>query len=43
MLGRNAGFTIAAALALMIGIGVNTGAFTAYKAFFDGLSMLAIP
>src|SRR5882757_1989407 len=34
MLRRNAGFTIAAVLALAIGIGVNTAAFTAYKAFF---------
>ena len=34
MLWRNAGFTIAAVLALAIGIGVNTAAFTAYKAFF---------
>jgi len=31
---RNTGFTIAAVLALAIGIGVNTAAFTAYKAFF---------
>jgi predicted permease len=31
---RNAGFTAAAVLALAIGIGVNTAAFTAYKAFF---------
>ena len=34
MLWRNAGFTIAAVLALAIGIGVNTAAFTAYKSFF---------
>ena len=34
MLWRNAGFTMAAVLALAIGIGVNTAAFTAYKAFF---------
>jgi putative ABC transport system permease protein len=34
MLCRNVGFTIAAVLALAIGIGVNTAAFTAYKAFF---------
>jgi predicted permease len=34
MLSRNPGFTIAAVLALAIGIGVNTAAFTAYKAFF---------
>jgi predicted permease len=34
MLWRNAGFTITAVLALAIGIGVNTAAFTAYKAFF---------
>ncbi len=35
MLLRNAGFTAAAVLALAIGIGVNTAAFTAYKAFFE--------
>jgi predicted permease len=35
MLLRNMGFTIAAVLALAIGIGVNTAAFTAYKAFFE--------
>ncbi|MGA2050775.1 MAG: ABC transporter permease [Terracidiphilus sp.] len=35
MLARNAGFTTAAVLALAIGIGVNTAAFTAYKAFFE--------
>jgi ABC-type antimicrobial peptide transport system permease subunit len=34
MLSRNPGFTIAAVLALAIGIGANTAAFTAYKAFF---------
>lgn len=34
MLWRNAGFTLAAVLALGIGIGVNTAALTAYKAFF---------
>jgi predicted permease len=34
MLRRNIGFTVAAVLALAIGIGVNTAAFTAYKAFF---------
>jgi predicted permease len=35
ILWRNVGFTIAAVLALAIGIGVNTAAFTAYKAFFQ--------
>src|ERR1700691_3612274 len=35
MLRRNAGFTAVAVLALAVGIGVNTAAFTAYKAFFD--------
>ena len=35
MLYRNAGFTVAAVVALAIGIGVNTAAFTASKAFFD--------
>jgi len=34
MLWRNLGFTLAAVLALGIGIGVNTATFTAYKAFF---------
>jgi predicted permease len=34
MLRRNAGFTLVSVLALGIGIGVNTTAFTAYKAFF---------
>ena len=34
MLWRNAGFTLVAVLALGIGIGVNTAAFTAYRAFF---------
>ncbi len=34
MLWRNVGFTLAAVLALGIGIGVNTATFTAYKAFF---------
>jgi predicted permease len=34
MLWRNAGSTLVAVLALGIGIGVNTAAFTAYKAFF---------
>jgi predicted permease len=31
---RNAGFTAVSVFALAIGIGVNTAAFTAYKAFF---------
>src|SRR3984885_5229975 len=31
---RNAGFTVVASLALAIGIGVNTTAFTCYKAAF---------
>jgi predicted permease len=35
MLSRNIGFTVVAVLALALGIGVNTAAFTAYKAFFD--------
>ncbi len=34
ILRSNIGFTIAAVLALAIGIGANTAAFTAYKAFF---------
>jgi macrolide transport system ATP-binding/permease protein len=34
MFWRNAGSTLVAVLALGIGIGVNTAAFTAYKAFF---------
>jgi len=34
MMFRNSGFTAAAMLALAIGIGANTAAFTAYKAFF---------
>ena len=32
MLSRNAGFTAVSVLALALGIGVNTAAFTAYKA-----------
>ena len=35
MLRRNAGFTIAAVFTLALGIGVNTVAFTAYKAIFE--------
>src|SRR5271169_3159296 len=34
MLWRNVGFTLAAVLALGIGIGANSATFTAYKAFF---------
>jgi predicted permease len=34
LLCRNAGFTVAAVLALGLGIGVNTAAFTAWKALF---------
>ncbi|MFZ0590030.1 MAG: hypothetical protein WAM39_06085 [Bryobacteraceae bacterium] len=36
MLYRNAGFTAVAVLALMLGIGVNTVTFTAYKAMVAG-------
>jgi predicted permease len=35
MLAKNPGFTVAVVLTLAVGIGVNTAAFTAYKAFFD--------
>jgi macrolide transport system ATP-binding/permease protein len=35
MLLRNAGFTAMAVFALAVGIGMNTAAFTAYKAFFE--------
>ncbi len=34
LLRRNIAFTIAAVLALGLGIGANTAAFTAYKALF---------
>lgn len=34
ILGKNPGFTAVAILTLALGIGVNTAAFTAYKAFF---------
>ena len=35
MLLRNAGFTVIAVFALAVGIGLDTAAFTAYRAFFD--------